>query len=141
MPYDVSWYIERRVVSTVLTGDLSLRDAEAASLATSEYILKGQPPKVHLIADTTHLQKFPTNLSLINGEASHHLRSPLLGWTIVISSSTATRFVSSVMTQVARVRFRMFATWDQSIAFLLQQDSALVDLMPQKTDSVSTGTG
>jgi hypothetical protein len=135
MPYEVSWYIERRVVSTVLTGDLSLRDAEAASLATSEYILKGQPPLVHLIADTTRLGKFPTNLSLINGEASHHLRNPLLGWTIVISSSTATRFVSSIMTQVARVRFRMFASWDQSIAFLLQQDDTLEALMPRKTDS------
>jgi hypothetical protein len=135
MPYEVSWFIERRVVSAVLTGDLSLREAEAASLATSEYLLKGLPPLVHLIADTTHLGKFPTNLSLINGEASHHLRNPLLGWTIVISSSTATRFVSSIMTQVARVRFRMFATWEQSIAFLLEQDKTLEDLLPPKSDS------
>ena len=135
MPYEVSWFIERRVVRTVLTGDLSLKDAEAASLATSQYLLKGQPPMVHLIADTTHLGKFPTNLSLINGEASHHLRNPLLGWTIVISSSTATRFVSSIMTQVARVRFRMFANWDQSIAFLMQQDDSLAAFMPQKTDT------
>lgn len=135
MPYEVSWFVERRIVSTVLTGDLSLRDAEAASLRTSEYLLKGLPPLVHLIADTTHLEKFPTNLSLIGGEASHHLRNPLLGWMIVISSSTATRFVSSVMTQVARVRFRMFATWDQSIEFLLQQDHSLEGLLPQKTDS------
>ncbi|MBI1281477.1 MAG: hypothetical protein GC179_25345 [Anaerolineaceae bacterium] len=134
MPYEVSWYIERRVVSTVLTGDLSLRDAESASLLTSEFILKGQPPLVHLIADTTNLGKFPTNLSLLNGEASHHLRNPLLGWMIVISSSTATRFVSSIMTQVARVRFRMFATWDQSIDFLLNQDETLRELMPTKTD-------
>ncbi len=135
MPFEVSWYIERRVVSTVLTGNLSLQDAEAASLLTSEYIIKGKPPLVHLIADTTHLEKFPTNLSLINGEASHHLRNPLLGWTIVISSSTATRFVSSIMTQVARVRFRMFATWEQSINFLEEQDTSLQGLIPQKTDS------
>ncbi len=135
MPYEVSWFVERRIVSTVLTGDLSLRDAEAASLRTSEYLLKGLPPLVHLIADTTQLEKFPTNLSLIGGEASHHLRNPLLGWTIVISSSTATRFVSSVMTQVARVRFRMFATWDQSIEFLLQHDHSLEGLLPQKTDT------
>lgn len=135
MPYEVSWFVERRVVSAVLTGDLSLREAEAASLRTSELILKGLPPLVHLIADTSQLEKFPTNLSLINGEASHHLRNPLLGWTIVISSSTATRFVSSIMTQVARVRFRMFATWDQSIDFLVQQDPTLVGLIPERSDS------
>ncbi len=135
MTYEISWYIERRVVSAVLTGDLSLRDAEAASLMTSEFILKGRPPLVHLIVDTTQLGKFPTNLSLINGEASHHLRNPLIGWTVVISSSNATRFVSSVMTQVARVKFRMFATWDQSIGFLLKQDSTLQELMPPKTDT------
>lgn len=137
MPYDVSWYIERRVVKTVLSGDLSLRDAESASLLTSEFLVKGLPPHVHLIADTTNLEKFPTNLSLINGEASHHLRNPLLGWTIVISSSTATRFVSSIMTQVARVRFRMFATWEQSISFLVQQDSTLRDLLPEPIDGNS----
>lgn len=135
MPFDVSWYVERRVVKTVLSGNLTLRDAEAASLMTSDFLLKGSPPLVHLIADTTELEKFPTNLSLINGEASHHLRNPLLGWTIVISSSTATRFVSSIMTQVARVRFRMFATWEQSIDFLVQQDSTLVDLLPRRTDT------
>ena len=135
MPYEVSWFIEKRIVKAVLTGDLTIRDAEAASLKTSEFILKGQPPLVHLIADTTNLGKFPTNLSLINGEASHHLRNPMIGWTIVISSSTATRFVSSIMTQVTRVRFRMFSTWDQSIEFLLRQDETLQGLMPSKIDT------
>lgn len=134
MPYEVSWFIERRVVYSVLKGDLNLRDAEAASLMTSIYIDKSLPPSVHLIVDTTELKKFPTNLSLINVEASHHLRNPALGWTVVISSSNATRFVSTVMTQVARVRFRMFSTLDQSVNFLLKQDSSLEALLPSKSD-------
>jgi hypothetical protein len=125
MPYQISWYIDKRIILAEFSGDLTLQEAEAASGHVATLVAYGEAPLVHLIADASGLEKFPTQLSLLNGDASQHLRNPNLGWTIVISSSAITRFVSSIMTQVARVRFRMFASLEEGLAFLAEQDSTL----------------
>jgi hypothetical protein len=129
MGYEVSWYVEGRIVQATFTGEMTLQEAELASELTAQYIQKGQPPSVHLIADTTRLERFPTNLNLLNRSASKHLWQPKLGWTIVISTNSTTRFISGIITQVARVRFRMFPTLEDGLAFLEDQDSSLAELL------------
>ena len=129
MAYEIDWYIPGRVIKAVFSGNISLQEAEAASEATAQFIHNGEPPLVHLLADTTKLERFPTNLNLLNRSASKHLWQPKLGWTIVISSSTTTRFVSGIITQVARVRFRMFPTYADGLNFLADQDSTLSDII------------
>jgi hypothetical protein len=128
MGYNISWYIEGRVVQAIFTGEMSLEEAETASEMTAQYIQNGQPPLVHLIADTTRLERFPTNLNLLNRSASKHLWQPKLGWTIVISTNSTTRFISGIITQVARVRFRMFPTLEEGMRFLTDQDDTLSGL-------------
>ncbi len=127
MGYEISWYIPGRVVQAIFTGTISSEEAAAASNLTAQLIQEGDPPKVHLIADTTHLERFPTNLNLLNRSASKHLWQPKLGWTIVISTNSTTRMVSGIITQVARVRFRMFPTISEGVRFLADQDSTLRD--------------
>lgn len=129
MGYEVSWYIEGRIVQAIFTGEMTLQETEVASELTAQYIQNGQPPLVHLIADTTQLERFPTNLNLLNRSASKHLWQPKLGWTIVISTNSTTRFISGIITQVARVRFRMFPTLEDGLAFLEDQDSSLTELI------------
>jgi hypothetical protein len=125
MGYEISWYIPGRVVQAVFMGDITLQEAEAASELTAQFIQSGEEQLVHLIADTTRLERFPTNLNLLNRSASKHLWQPKLGWTIVISTNSTTRFISGIITQVARVRFRMFPTYKDGLSFLADQDSTL----------------
>lgn len=132
MGYEVSWYIEGRIVQAIFTGEITFQEAEVASELTAQYIQNGQPPLVHLIADTTRLERFPTNLNLLNRSASKHLWQPKLGWTIVISTNSTTRFISGIITQVARVRFRMFPTLEDGLAFLEDQDSSLTELIQSR---------
>ncbi len=127
MGYEISWYIPGRVVQAVFTGVITPEEAEAASALTAQLIKEGEPPMVHLIADTTDLERFPTNLNLLNRRASKHLWQPKLGWTIVISTNSTTRIISGIITQVARVRFRMFPTLNEGLHFLADQDSTLRD--------------
>lgn len=129
MAYNISWYIPKRVVHATFMGEITLSEAETASELTAQLIGDGDPPMVHLIADTTRLERFPTNLNLLNRSASKHLWQPKLGWTIVISTNSTTRFISGIITQVARVRFRMFPTLEDGMAFLADQDSSLNPLI------------
>lgn len=132
MAYNISWYIPKRVVHATFMGEITLAEAETASELTAQLIGDGDPPMVHLIADTTRLERFPTNLNLLNRSASKHLWQPKLGWTIVISTNSTTRFISGIITQVARVRFRMFPTLEDGMAFLADQDSSLNPLINNK---------
>ncbi|MEZ4669996.1 MAG: hypothetical protein R3E39_18995 [Anaerolineae bacterium] len=129
MPFQISWYIEKRVILAQFLGDITLQEAEEASAKVATLVEFGEGPLVHLIADASGMQKFPTQLSLLNGGASQHLRNPKLGWTIVIGSNGMIRFVSSIMTQVTRVRFRMLPSIEQGIAFLAEQDGSLKELI------------
>jgi hypothetical protein len=134
MGYEVSWYIEGRVVKATFTGEMTIQETESASEMTAQYIQEGQPPCVHLIADTTQLERFPTNLNLLNRSSSKHLWQPRIGWTIVISTNSTTRFISGVITQVARVRFRMFPTLEEGLVFLADQDKTLLEFIkPQRS--------
>lgn len=137
MGHEISWYIPGRVVQAIFTGEISLHDAEAASELTAQFLQSGDPPLVHLIADTTKLDRFPTNLNLLNRSASKHLWQPKLGWTIVISTNSTTRFISGIITQVARVRFRMFPTIEDGLKFLADQDVTLRELIANK-DKITT---
>jgi len=125
MGYEISWYVPGRIVQAVFIGTITSEEAETASTLTAEFIQNGEPPMVHLIADTTKLERFPTNLNLLNRSASKHLWQPSLGWTIVISTNSTTRWISGIITQVARVRFRMFPTFNEGLKFLADQDSTL----------------
>jgi hypothetical protein len=137
MGYEISWYIPGRVVQAVFTGTISSEEAAAASAMTAQFIQDGDPPQVHLIADTTRLERFPTNLNLLNRSASKHLWQPKLGWTIVISTNSTTRLISGIITQVARVRFRMFPTFDEGVRFLADQDATLRAQVPTSDASAA----
>jgi hypothetical protein len=125
MGYKISWYIPGRVVLVQFTDTISLEEAEACSDEVAQAIQDGKPPLVHLIADTTKMDRFPTNLNLLNRSASKHLWQPNLGWTIVITANSTTRWISGIITQVARVRFRMFPTLQDGLSFLNDQDPTL----------------
>jgi hypothetical protein len=138
MGYEISWYVPGRIVQAIFIDTITPEEAEAASDLTAQFIQEGTPPMVHLIADTTRLERFPTNLNLLNRSASKHLWQPKLGWTIVISTNSTTRWISGIITQVARVRFRMFPTLEDGIRFLADQDSTLREqLTPKETTTVS----
>lgn len=137
MGYEISWYVPGRVVQAIFIDTITPEEAEAASDMTAQFIQEGAPPMVHLIADTTRLERFPTNLNLLNRSASKHLWQPKLGWTIVISTNSTTRWISGIITQVARVRFRMFPTLEDGIRFLADQDSTLREQLTPKESTSS----
>lgn len=131
MAYEITWCVPNRVIKAVFIGEITLQEAEAASELTANLIQESDQPLVHLVADTTRLDRFPTNLNLLNRSASKHLWQPKLGWTIVVSTNSTTRFISGIITQVARVRFRMFPTIEDGLLFLGDQDPATRDLISE----------
>ena len=137
MGYQVSWYIPGRVVQATFMGTITPEEAEACSAEVADFIQEGEGPLVHLIADTTGMERFPTNLNLLNRSASKHLWQPKLGWTIVISTNSTTRWISGIITQVARVRFRMFPAFNDGVLFLADQDPTVREQLPARNKTTT----
>lgn len=139
MGYEVTWYIPGRVVIATVSGTILAEEAEACSAEMAQLIQEGEGPLVHLLVDTMNMERFPTNLNLLNRSASKHLWQPKLGWTIVITTNSTTRWISGIITQVARVRFRMFPALNDGVLFLADQDPTVREQLPAR-NKVTTNT-
>ena len=69
------------------------------------------------------------NLGLINLLLADLLRHPHLSWGIIITTNSYLKFLASIVMEVARVHWRVFATRREGLAYLNQLDSTLPDLL------------
>jgi hypothetical protein len=130
MPYQVSWYVEQRVILCSATGVVTSEDIHHMNHDTQTYVRAGQP-LVHVLCDLNGLTKYPTNIAGMR-QSLEQMDHERMGWVIVCGAGNALlRFVASLITQfiIPNVRLRMFDTLEQGIDFLREHDSTLENLM------------
>ena len=124
MPFEVSWYIENRVIYTRGYGVITLDDlADASQLITQEYLSQGTP-LIHEIVDLRDMEHIPSNLHKISNVLTY-IKHPDYGWTIFVNTNRVMNFIGPMLAKIARIRFRMFDDLDEGLAFLAEQDSSL----------------
>jgi hypothetical protein len=80
---------------------------------------------VHLITDSTDVEKVQLGLNDLASVFRDMPASPKLGWSIYISPKMLDRFFASVTTQLTKSRHREFNTLADAIAFLQSVDDTL----------------
>jgi hypothetical protein len=125
MPFEVSWYKERRVLYERLYGELTLNDVFDATQSQRQFAADGIP-LVHTIADVREVVRFPTNISLINNNIGHDPK--LFGWNVVVGTNPMIRFIVKVLAQLDSGQYYPVATIEDAVAFLIEQDSTLADM-------------
>ena len=130
MAYQISWLVEGRVMQIIVNGTTTVEEIQDQALSLTKYLDNGQGPLVHTFIDLLQLENFPINLSLLNNSMASTLQHSKVGWNIVITSNRMVKFLTSLVMQLSKVRFRTFATWEEGIAFLNDMDSTLPDLSP-----------
>jgi hypothetical protein len=131
MPYQVSWYVDQRVVYFNAYGSATVEDIQKMNMETQNYVRAGQP-LVHVLVDLSGLDKFPTNMAGMR-QSLQQMDHERMGWVVVCGAGNALlRFVASLITQfvIPNVRLRMFDTVQQGIEFLRERDSTLAEEMP-----------
>jgi len=129
MAYEVSWFVDQRVVYFRSYGTATVEDIHNMNRDTQAYVRAGQP-LVHVLVDLSALEKFPTNLSGMR-QSLQQMDHERMGWVVVCGAGNALlRFVASLITQfvIPNVRLRMFDTVEQGTAFLRERDATLTDL-------------
>lgn len=126
MPYQVSWYVEQRVIYCSATGTVTTEDIHDMNHDTQTYVRAGQP-LVHVLCDLKGLTKYPTNIAGMR-QSLEQMDHERMGWVIVCGAGNALlRFVASLITQfiIPNVRLRMFDTLEQGVDFLREHDVTL----------------
>lgn len=129
MSYELSWYIDRRIVLARLTGDVSAEEIfQNNQRIARDYVQQGQAP-VHLLIDISGMEKFPSNLKQLKAASDILLREHSLGWMVTVGKvNTLERFLTSTLTQMFGVRLHMTDTLARALAFLSKNDVSIPEM-------------
>jgi hypothetical protein len=125
MPYKVEWLVEKRVVLSTYEGILTIEDARA-QVQEANVLLRQGIPLTHSIVDMTKVEKLPS-LQLASEFMSTDMTDirDKLGWTVVVTNNKFLKFASSLFVPMFKVRQRFFATLDETLGFLQEEDTTL----------------
>ena len=125
MPYQIEWLLEKRVLHVKLFGILADEDSAQIGVINSRHLQEGTAP-VHILVDITGLDKFPISLRQ-NSQYMDYLKSPALGWVIVVglSNNMLAKFAVSVISQVIKFHLAQRDSLPDALAYLASHDPSL----------------
>src|SRR4051794_9120350 len=104
----MSWLLESRVIFSYYSGEITVEDLENFNITVRQYLDQGTAPLVHIISDATNIGKFPLSLGVLNKIMFQERPHPKMGWIIVVTSNRSLSFISGMLAQLGRARFRTF---------------------------------
>jgi hypothetical protein len=126
MAYEARYYAEQHLILIRVWGTVSLEENRDIGLRMSA-LLDQADAKSDVLFDLRRLERFPTSLNQLR-QVSAVIRSPKLGWIVLLTSNILLKFVATVLIQVQTqsVNLRVFETPDAAAPFLqrTQPDTA-----------------
>ena len=125
MGFENSWLVPGKVVYSRVIGKITLEELSNVSEMTIKMFEESDSPLIHLIIDESELDKLPVSIKSFS-EASTLLKHPQMGWMIMYGTDDRmAKFMSTIITGIAKVRHRRFRTFEECLAFLKTVDSTL----------------
>ncbi len=126
MPFQVSWYVEKRIIYGRYYGEITLEELTEATDIIYDYLEETEAP-AYLIADTTDVTRHPYSLAALR-QALRKERHPNLAWSLGVTSNKMVRMMSGMLNQMARMQAKHFTKLEEALEFLQRLDSTLPDL-------------
>jgi hypothetical protein len=131
MPIVNQWFLEKRVLLSTFSGELSLADLTRSTEEIRAAIDQSEGQFLHCIGDLGGLTKIPTNLKAVTDATQGAMRHPHFGWMIVYNMpNQVIKFFGDIATRFFQVRYRVLDTQHEALDFLNQVDSTLPPLRP-----------
>ena len=117
MSFDVSWYIENRVIRASFSGILTTDDFDMGAAALNELVNTGIAP-VFVLVDCRDVAQLPPNFQQALQHVEKYSGNPLVAWTIVLTENAMVKFFSLMANKIARTSTRTFKTHEEANAFI-----------------------
>jgi hypothetical protein len=141
MSFELSWYLENRVILLTSQADNSDDNLLDVDQQVIHYIDQSSAPLVHLIMDQRNAPPPSSSKAASQIKLATQLKwpkHPKYGWAIMIGpTNSLQRFVIAVATNFFKVRQRTFDTVDEGLDFLNDIDSSLPALRDNKLNKAS----
>jgi hypothetical protein len=124
MSYEVKWHTPDAIILVRLWGNLDISEFPKFDRLILEHIEQSDRVLVHIWVDLKAVTEFPVKIWQVQ-QALTHLNHERTGWSVIITDNRIIKFVGSVITQVAKARFRAFGSDAEALQFLLLVDSTL----------------
>lgn len=127
MPAGVKWFLDNQIIEVTLSGALIPDDIRDASQTIVNLMETSGKPVIHVLADRRNVTSLPKSINTLHN-VTGFLSHPRMGWFLVnmgAEQDTFTVFISTVITGVAKVRYRWFRTLEGCLEFLVTVDKAL----------------
>lgn len=132
MPYTIRWYIEGHVIYSNLSGEMTSEDLTKATAEVSRLMALYPDQRIDSIIDqreitaTISVSDFVKHIPLQN--------LPHGGWIIIVGAKGVSKFLTVALTQIFRIRFRLFDTPTEARQFLAATDPHLATLLPTEDE-------
>jgi hypothetical protein len=122
MAVETRWLLEKRILYQRFSGELTVDDFRQSIEEAGAFIAQGVP-LVHAIADLLQVRKWPSLFEM--NRIARRSPYPGIGWTVVVVSNPALRFVASILIQFTMANYKMAASVDEALRFLAERDNTL----------------
>jgi hypothetical protein len=125
------WILEGRIILARTEGIFQTEDLVQMRQAVLAMIDdKGQEPYVHTIMDNSAKSGVDAKmykLADIMQATKPYLQHPLVGYTVIVDNNIdpVLRFLGLTVSQIGKVRFRIFEQMDTALRFLIDVDATL----------------
>ena len=129
MPYEQSWLIMNEVVHSKRRGDLTVEELVSSTTEIVQKLDSSNRPLVHVLVDVHDVTSYPRKLRVLNLALKPLLSHPRLGWILFYGNSNQVlQFLTGMIAQIMRTRFRFFDTSAEAVQFLQSVDQSLETL-------------
>lgn len=122
----VNWLLQDRIIYVTLPAINTKENIDAIDEVIYSLIEGVSTPLVHVIFDNLHVVEDPGIRAWLHMKSAKH---PRLGWVIDVAIGVQViRFMSTVVTQVLKIRYRQLSTFKEAFQHLQYVDVTLPEL-------------
>jgi hypothetical protein len=122
---NIQWLIDHKVIIAIPEGKPPVEDLQLASDTFQAFMDESDAPLVHILIDESKFEAMTISLKILS-DVFGFLKHPRLGWVVMYGSDDQMKkFVSTMLTGMAKTRHRRFDTFEESLDFLMTMDSTL----------------
>ncbi len=128
MGSEYTWHTENRVIYARLFENVTIEDLRKGNAAISEMLAASGTPPVHLIFDTTAVNRVMVTILQVRNEL-HYIHDPRIGWFVVYGLrglvEATVQFIVGITSRALGFRVRTVSTFNDARDFLTSMDATL----------------
>jgi len=126
MPYDLNWYVDKRVAYLDIIGDFTMEELYESSERIRDEFLPLADGKMHLICDLRSRTSSPLDLKSNRDAGNIYLHHPSMGWVVFLGmNNPVLNFMVTIASRMIKTNFKAAATEEEAQKLLVALDPTL----------------